>query len=517
MPDNVEKKRIHCAIYTRKSTSEGLDNDFTTLDAQREAAQNYIASQKGEGWLALPDKYDDGGFTGANIERPAIRKLLEDIKAQKIDCVVVYKVDRLSRSLTDFAKMLELFEQHNVTFVSVTQHFNTNNSMGRLTLNILLSFAQFEREIISERTKDKMAAARKKGKWLGGRAILGYDVEKESKKLKINEKEAELVREIFDLYVRERSALSTANILNEKGYTTKRQPRRSGAFYGGKKFNKPDINFILNNVLYTGKVRYAGQIYDGVHEAIISEATFNKAQEVMAANRVRRTGAKNSQFVGLLRHLLRCKHCNKIMFPTYASKDKGSKKYRYYVCSGAQKRGYKECPTRSVNAQAIEDAVINNLKTIAASTPEQIKRIAGLKDQLELESALIEKEQQELNKGVEMLVGKIKELKDALPGKSNEKEVASLQEKLKELEQQLSVLHIRKTELNEQMITKEELQKAMVINSPIWDTLFLQEKKRVIDYLVKEIDYDGLNGTLGITLNANGIKLLCTELSQVKG
>ena len=174
--EKIEKPKINCAIYTRKSIADGLDRDFTTLDAQRESCESYIASQKNEGWLCLPDNYDDGGFTGANTDRPALQKLLSDIKTNKVSCVVVYKVDRLSRSLLDFAELLSLFEKHNVTFVSVTQHFNTQSSMGRLTLNILLSFAQFEREIISERTRDKMAASKKKGKWVGGRPPLGLSL-----------------------------------------------------------------------------------------------------------------------------------------------------------------------------------------------------------------------------------------------------------------------------------------------------------------------------------------------------
>ena len=179
----MEEKKIKCAIYTRKSTNEGLEKDFTTLDAQRESAENYIKSQKDAGWTIIREKYNDGGYTGANTERPALKKLLDDIRAGKIDCVVVYKVDRLSRSLLDFTKLLEFFDQNSVTFVSVTQHFNTQSSMGRLTLNILLSFAQFEREMISERTKDKMGAARKKGKWVGGQPILGYDLDRENHKI----------------------------------------------------------------------------------------------------------------------------------------------------------------------------------------------------------------------------------------------------------------------------------------------------------------------------------------------
>jgi site-specific DNA recombinase len=213
-----EKKWINCAIYTRKSTSEGLEQEFTSLDNQRESAESYIASQKHEGWLLLPDRYDDGGFTGANIERPALTKLLSDIKEGKINCVVVYKVDRLSRSLMDFAQLLEFFEQHKVTFVSVTQQFNTNTSMGRLTLNILLSFAQFEREIISERTRDKMGAARKRGQWLGGRPPFGYSVNPEDKKkLIVNPEEAAVVKEIFKLYLEGNSLMRVAQIFNQRG------------------------------------------------------------------------------------------------------------------------------------------------------------------------------------------------------------------------------------------------------------------------------------------------------------
>ena len=191
--EKIEKKKINCAIYTRVSTTEGLEQEFTSLDNQRESAENYIQSQKSEGWIALPERYDDPGYTGANTERPALQKLMADIKEGKINCVVVYKVDRLSRSLLNFSQLLESFEQDNVTFVSVTQAFNTNSSMGRLTLNILLSFAQFEREIISERTRDKMAASKKRGKWVGGRPPLGYDIDRINRKLVINPKEAELV------------------------------------------------------------------------------------------------------------------------------------------------------------------------------------------------------------------------------------------------------------------------------------------------------------------------------------
>jgi len=354
--NNQEKQKIYCAIYTRKSTSEGLDQDFTSLDAQRESAVSYINSQKNEGWIALDDKYDDGGYTGANIDRPALQKLIEDIKAGKISCVVVYKVDRLSRSLIDFAQLLELFEDYKVAFVSVTQQFNTNTSMGRLTLNILLSFAQFEREIISERTKDKMGAARKKGKWLGGKPPLGYDHNKEVGKLVVNPVEAELIKKIYALYLQGYSLRLLARELNEKGFRSKSYTNQSGKTRGGQPFMKNSLNSIIQNPLYIGKVSYAGEFYQGQQEAIIDEDTYNRAQELLKKNRSYKELTRGNKVVTTLTSLLFCKHCNRPMFGTHTSK-KEKIHYRYYVCIQAQKNGYETCKTRSVNALEIEKAV----------------------------------------------------------------------------------------------------------------------------------------------------------------
>ena len=218
MSNDKTPPTIRCAIYTRKSTEEGLEQDFNSLDAQRDSAESYIASQKSQGWECLPDHYDDGGFSGGNMERPALCRLLADIDTGKIDCVVVYKVDRLSRSLMDFAKILERFEGKNVSFVSVTQQFNTTTSMGRLTLNILLSFAQFERELVSERTRDKIAMARKRGKYTGGRPVLGYSISETGSKLVVNETEAEQVKAIFGLYLKRGSLLSVVDELRHGGF-----------------------------------------------------------------------------------------------------------------------------------------------------------------------------------------------------------------------------------------------------------------------------------------------------------
>jgi site-specific DNA recombinase len=273
---------IRCAIYTRKSTEEGLEQEFNSLDAQRDAGESYIKSQQHEGWICLPDHYDDGGFTGANMERPALRRLLVDIDAGKVDCVVVYKVDRLSRSLLDFARIMEAFDRRKVSFVSVTQAFNTATSMGRLILNVLLSFAQFEREMISERTRDKIAAARRKGKWSGGMPILGYTVVQT--KLVVDDAEAQRVREIFQLYLERQSLLDVVKELHKRGWRTKSWRTKKGTARGGREFNKKSLYDLLTNVAYIGKIRYKDEVHEGEQHPIVDERVFAETQTLLKRN-----------------------------------------------------------------------------------------------------------------------------------------------------------------------------------------------------------------------------------------
>ena len=268
-PNSCEQRVVRCAIYTRKSTEEGLTQPFNSLDAQRESAEAYISSQRHMGWTALERRYDDGGHTGANLERPALRALMEDIGSGQVDCVVVYKVDRLSRSLLDFARLIGVFEQRGVSLVSVTQQMNTTDSLGRLTLNILLSFAQFERELIAERTRDKMRAARRKGKWLGGNPVLGYDVDPQGGGLKTNPAEAEQVRFIFERIAAGKSGDEVLRGLFRRGWTTKTWVSRAGRGHAGRAFQESDLIRLVSNVTYMGKLRDGDQIYPGEHAAII--------------------------------------------------------------------------------------------------------------------------------------------------------------------------------------------------------------------------------------------------------
>lgn len=360
-----QPKIIRCAIYTRVSTTDNLEQDFTSLDVQRESAESYIASQKQEGWVVLPERFDDAGFTGANTDRPALKKLIEHIKAGGLDCIIVYKVDRLSRSLLDFTQLLEFFDKSKVAFVSVTQQFNTNTSMGRLTLNILLSFAQFEREMISERTKDKMAAARRKGRFVGGRAPIGYDINKETHQLVINPLEAILVRKVFDLYLKQHSCIAIAIILNNEGFLTKKTPSK-GRPLGGLRFKNTNILWILRNVVYMGKVCYQGEVLKGIHEAIIPEEMFLKVQTLITANRRTPQSVERVKGRGALSQLLRCKNCNSSMILNYTYKKKARLKYCYYMCVSAGKRGYDSCPTKTIRAQVVDDQVVNCVKQIPA-------------------------------------------------------------------------------------------------------------------------------------------------------
>jgi site-specific DNA recombinase len=278
-------RMVGCAIYTRKSTGEGLDRDFNSLEAQREAAEAFILSQRDEGLGALPERYDDGGFRGGNLEGPALERLLADIRASEVDCVVVYKVDRLSRSLLDFARIIEIFERQSISFVSVTQQFNTTNSLGRLTLNILLSFAQFEREIIADRTRDKISAVRRKGKWTGGHPMLGYDIGPHGGRLLLNGDEAHQVRAIFKLYLDYNAMLPVVREIDRRGWHTKQRVTKRGEIQGGKPFTKGRLYRLLTNPIYTGNVEFKGQVYDGEHEAIVEAKTWERVQEILHRNR----------------------------------------------------------------------------------------------------------------------------------------------------------------------------------------------------------------------------------------
>lgn len=347
MPETVKKR---CVIYTRKSVEDGLEQEFNSLDAQREAGEAYIASQKGNGWICLPERYDDGGTSGGNMNRPALKRLLGDCEAGLIDIIVVYKIDRLSRSICDFADLTKKFDNWRVNFVAVTQEINTSTSSGRMMLNILITFAQYEREVITERVRDKMSASRKKGMWVGGSVPYGYKVV--NKKLVIVPEDAEIIKGIFQRFVEVQSTKLVAAEINHRGIRTKK----------GHEWNLSHIYRILNNHTYIGEVNYKNNIFKGEHDGFIDPLIWKRVHEIMAGRNPHRHGRENVKTVAPLQGLLRCGHCECAMVPTYSKKN--SRKYFYYICGKDMHRAESICPVRMVPAGDVESLVKDEFKRL---------------------------------------------------------------------------------------------------------------------------------------------------------
>ncbi|WP_256376447.1 recombinase family protein [Bradyrhizobium sp.] len=353
-PTSVRK--VRCAVYTRKSSEEGLDMDFNSLDAQRESCEAYILSQRTEGWTPVSDRYDDGGFSGGTLERPALKRLLAAVQARKIDVIVVYKIDRLSRSMLDFLNLVELFERHGVTFVSVTQSFNTKDAMGRMALNILVTFAQFERELIGERIRDKVAASRKRGKWMGGWTPLGYEVR--DRKLLVHEVDAERVRAIFQRFVQLKSATRLARELVAANERTRY----------GHLLDKGVLYKILNNRVYLGEAVHKGTSYPGEHQPIIDRKLWDQVHTILKESPRKRAGNARAQTPALLKGLLYGPD-GAAMSPTHTRKS--GRLYRYYISQTAMKQGRSDCPVKLVPAAELDRIIIDQVRLLL-QTPEVV-------------------------------------------------------------------------------------------------------------------------------------------------
>ena len=502
------KSPVRAAIYTRKSTEEGLEQEYSSLDAQREAGEAYIASQRHEGWTGLPDRYDDGGFTGGNLDRPGLQRLIADIEAGRIDVVVCYKVDRLSRSLLDFARLIELFDHSGVSFVSVTQNFQTTTSMGRLTLNILLSFAQFERELIGERVRDKIAGAKRKGKFCGGCLILGYDADPNTHKLLINPEEAKVVQLIFKRYTQVSSGLVISRELNEQGITRKSWTTRKGVLRPGKPWNSKQIYNVLNNRTYLGETKHKDKIYPGEHEAIISRELWDKVHSLIQHNP--ESGKRRAYRVpALLRGIIHCGHCGCALTVSYTTR-KG-KMYRYYVCSTASKMGYDTCPVRTVAAGEIEQAVVGQLRAVF-NTPEIIAQTylqAKTLGTQEAERLRKEKTDQEL--ALLQLRTRISDL--VVSDRSDEdarNEIRRLGNDVAEAQTRLEMIASELQALEQHQITEEEVCQSLRALDPVWNELYPAEQRRVVQLLVEDVivSTEGLD----VRIRAGGLHSLVTEL-----
>lgn len=497
--------QLRCAIYTRKSTDEGLDQEFNSLDAQREAAEAFLFSQRSGGLVALPERYDDGGFTGGNLARPALERLLADIRAGAIDCVVVYKVDRLSRSLIDFARVIEIFETHNVSFVSVTQQFNTTNSLGRLTLNILLSFAQFEREIIAERTRDKISAARRKGKWIGGRPVLGYDIDPNGSRLIINDDEAFQVRAIFQLYLNYNTLAPVVREIHRRGWRTKQWITRKGVIEGGNKFTKGRLFRMLTNQIYIGKVAFKEQIYDGEHEAIVEATIWERVQQILRRNGHDGGSEVRDCYGALLKGLLRCGSCNSGMVRTYTTTD--SRRFRHFVCDQMHQSGQ----NGAISETAIKAALLKQISTIGSDarivastmTKAEQQRQANITD-LRLEREVAQRALADIGN----------ELRTLLPlgdcsGQTATDRATAVKERVDQIDRRMKDLSLELAGLESQSMEEDDLRTTLSQFWLVWESLNSREQVRLIGTLIEGIAYNGATNRVAVSFRSKEIRLMC--------
>ena len=504
----IAKAQIRCAIYSRKSTDEGLNQEFNSLDAQRDAGEAYIASQKSEGWVCLPDRYDDGGFTGGNMDRPALQRLLADIRAGRVDCIVVYKVDRLSRSLIDFSKIMDVLDQNKVSFVSVTQQFNTSTSMGRLMLNVLLSFAQFEREIISERTRDKIAATRRRGKWAGGLPMLGYDVAEGGGKLLVNDTEAARVRDIFAIYLERESLIETTEIINKRGWTMKKWITREGRTYGGTTFSKNNLFRLLTNPVYTGQVRFKMELYPGEHEAIVAPETFSRVQQILKRNGRGSSPMARNKFGVLLRGLLRCAPCGCGMIHSFSATK--TKRYRYYQCANAHARGWAACPAPSVPAVEIDAFVVQQIRKAVQSHDLILDTLVEGRRQHEESLERLAIERQIVERDLRRHCDALNKASTTTPPAGADW-LADMNERIRLGERRLSQMEAEKDVLSRKILTHDEVKKGCKGFDALWESLTVREQVRLVNLLIRQVSYDGAKGTVSITFHPTGIKELVTE------
>jgi site-specific DNA recombinase len=485
---NAAAETRRCAIYTRKSTSVGLEQEFNSLDAQREACLSYI--QRQVGWVAIGTSYDDGGFTGANTDRPAFQRLLQDVDAGRVDIVVVYKVDRLSRSLLDFAKVMERFNAAGTSFVSVTQNFSTADAMGRLTLNMLMSFAEFEREMISERTRDKIAAARRKGKWTGGSVPLGYSVV--DKKLVVNELEAALVREIFALYHEHRSSLAVVRILNERRHTPRRNAM-SGLPRMPRAWVTNDVLRILKNSVYAGYFTVGDEIVTAEHPPLIERSMFVRTQQLLALATVTRKGAvRNPEY--LLRGIVRCARCGASF--TSASTTKRGVTHRYYRCATRDKQGKQACAARPMTAGAIESYVIERLRDavvggdLAAEVTAAVEqRVTDVRKNLQVERKMLPGQIASLSAELQRDTDSLQHL-TGTARRPIEARLQATGDQLARCEARLVAVETELHRLDEIEVEGAWVAECLSDFHRIWDVLTPQNRARLLRVVVERVELD---------------------------
>jgi site-specific DNA recombinase len=494
-----ETKVVRAAIYCRKSTDENLHSDFNSLDAQREACQAFITSLKSEGWVALEQTYEDAAVSGGTVDRPALQRLMDDIRHGKVDAIVVVKLDRLSRSLSQFLHLMEFFEEHKIAFCAVTQQINTASSAGRLLVNVLMSFAQFEREIGSERTREKIQAARKKGRFTGGHPPLGYDLDRTSHQLVVNSDEANQVRELYRLYLERQSLIAVVQEVNGRGWTKKSWQNAKGIYRNGRPFDKVHVQRILTNPLYVGRVTLHGDVYTGLQEAIVDEETYKQAQDLLVHNRNgQKPGPETRNKHGaLLRGLIKCSICGSAMGHTYTKK--GNRLYRFYTCTTRVKQGKGACSTPSFTAADIEAFVVEQIRRVGKD-PELAQEVfAEAVQQREDALARLRSERDRLIKQKIQRDEEARRLTTMLAQPSREDlrpggDSDTLLRRITECESQAGTITARLVELEREIgshqgasLNLDHLKATLAEFDGIWDVLLPHERALLIHSLIAQV------------------------------
>jgi site-specific DNA recombinase len=511
---------VRCAVYARKSTTEGQDSSFNSVDNQQQSGESIVASQRHAGWTVVAERYHDYGFSGGNTDRPALQRLLADAKNGLIDTIVVYRLDRLSRSLIDFLRIAEDLERWGVGLVSVTENINTTTPHGRMMVNVLLSFAQYERELIGERTRDKLHAARRLGRWAGGTPFLGYDVVPEGGRIIVNKDEADQVRAIFDLYLEKGSLLAVTEELNHRGWRRKSWTTKEGKARVGGPWNNVYVHRLLTHPIYIGRQTLGDESFPGEHAPIVPKAVFDRVQRVLAENRRSSGSGHRNRHGALLRGILRCAACDSAM--THAFTERRGRSYRYYRCIRSVKSGAAACPHGTLPAQKIEDVVVEQIKKIGSDpvlrdeTFRQVQaQVAaerrGLKAEVkraEREITTVRADVGRLTSTVTMATGAAA---DALMAK-----LAETQERMTTMERRQREVADRLVALDGQEVDPDAVGRALAQFTEIWDVLLTPERERVVRLLIEQVRYDGATGTLRFAFSPAGFSLLAADLASAE-
>ena len=504
MKDRRETK--WCAVYTRKSTDENLGGDFTSLDSQREYCEAFIKSREGEGWRVFPVEYNDPGYSGGNMDRPGLKRLLADARQGRFQAVVTYKYDRLSRNTKDFLHVLDIFDRHGITYVSVTQPIDTGSSVGRLMRSILMDFAQFERELIGERTRDKRAAMAKKGKWPGGHPVLGFDFERESKKLMTNPEEAKQARFLFETYLSTKSLSQTARVANKQGVRMKVWTSLEGQRKGGRRFNKANLDYLLRNPVYVGKIRHYDNEYDGQHEGIIPEELFRRVQRQLSANGEKNKSPNQDKHNFLLRGLTRCAGCGQAMSPNFAY-SKG-RKYFYYKCMSVTKLDKSACPTKSVPAREMEKIVLDRLGFLGKSRELMDRIVARATEQTSAELPAKNQEKVRLVAEIGRLEAEVGNIASILAEQGKEspqyrvlvEKLGQVQTRREQLEAQVQAVDRDIAELESRRIDAEVICRNLANFSRVFSKLAPERQRELTALLVQEVVYAPGESKIKLTL-----------------